>query len=138
MKDKSSDLHTPLAQLALLNKLAKELKFNKIRATFSGGGDQGTVDSWEIHWSERGNSPQRRSLLTDPNRVRDVESEINQMLGTNLAYDLIDQFPYDWVNNEGGSGYVDIAVPSGKVTIHFNINEIISRSSVEHTSLIPE
>lgn len=79
----------------------------KIQAVFSGGGDSGQID--EVHLLDA------NGKLMDEAHHKENQEAISKI--EDFIYTRLEDMPFDWVNNEGGSGTLTIDVKTGECEI---------------------
>ena len=99
--------------------LLRELKDNglvKLEVSYSGGGDDGCVDSYSgYEVNEKGE--ERWSQDSIP---QDFQNEFDD-----YVYDFIsNNIEWDWINNDGGYGIVSIDLETGKMSINHSQRHI--------------
>lgn len=106
-----------------LLKVLKMLGITKATIEFNGGGDSGQVETVEAE----GLSDKSLTHFAVPDEAKHLapaghHPDQNNMAAflMDLAYDLIEESGYDWVNNEGGFGTLTI-VP-GRDSIHLDMH----------------
>ena len=83
----------------------KDHNISKIEVYYSGGGDDGCIDS-VTYYDHNENS-------IDVIMNNEIEPEWDDLL-----YNLLNEhIEWDWINNEGGYGTINIDVHTGKVSI---------------------
>ena len=79
----------------------KDHNISKIEVYYNGGGDDGCVESVTYYTTDPGSGDQ---VDIDVNMNNEVESEWDDLL-----YDLLNtHIEWDWINNDGGAGYMYI------------------------------
>lgn len=88
----------------------KDLGIVRIQIHYSGGGDDGCIDSADAYiLNENGEEKWNRDIV--PADFLDIFEEV--------LYDFISKnVEWDWVNNDGGYGSLEINVDTGDLTIH--------------------
>tara|TARA_R100001440_G_scaffold37685_2_gene57171 strand:- start:16809 stop:17189 length:381 start_codon:yes stop_codon:yes gene_type:complete len=88
----------------------KDLGIVKIQIHYSGGGDDGCIDSADAYiLDENGKEKWDRDIV--PVDFLDMFEEV--------LYNFISKnVEWDWVNNDGGYGSLEINVDTGELTIH--------------------
>jgi hypothetical protein len=102
-----------MEKLTIKQKLSlRRLKDNgivKVEIHYSGGGDDGCIDNADGYvLDENGKETWKRNCVPD------------EFLNTfdELFYELLnDDIEWDWVNNDGGYGYIELVVDTGQMAI---------------------
>ena len=95
----------------------KDHNISKIEVYYSGGGDDGCIDNITFYTTDPGSGDQ---VDIDVIMTSEVEAEWNDLL-----YDMLnDNIEWDWINNDGGSGYlyIDCTKDPWKVNIDHSQN----------------
>jgi molybdopterin biosynthesis enzyme MoaB len=89
----------------------KDLGIETIRIEFSGGGDDGSIDCISYFNSSD----------------EDLEDKIPQEQKEDVErafYEVIDNLPYDWVNNEGGNGIFTLDLTDNTTNLDLDMRYI--------------
>ena len=88
----------------------KDLGIVRVQIHYSGGGDDGCIDSTDAYiLDEKGEEKWDRDIV--PNDFLSLfEEELYNFISRNVEW--------DWVNNDGGYGSLEINVDTGELTIH--------------------
>tara|TARA_R100000995_G_C3484124_1_gene126032 strand:- start:1753 stop:2166 length:414 start_codon:yes stop_codon:yes gene_type:complete len=90
----------------------KDQNVSKVEISYSGGGDDGCIDIYEA-WTVDVYGKEKYDKDIDLTSFSDAFDD--------YIYELLsDTIEWDWVNNEGGYGMLEIDVENGKATIHHN------------------
>ena len=92
--------------------MLKELKDNglvRLEVSYSGGGDDGCIDTYSgYEINEKGEEKWSQNSIPEK-----FQHEFDDYI-----YDFIsDNIEWDWINNDGGYGIVDIDLETGKMII---------------------
>ena len=101
-----------------LLKLA-DLGITAIRISYSGGGDDGSIDEVLATEDDADDFEDVYSL----DFFEEIDSENRTVIADWCHEKLLNDIE-DWWNNEGGYGYLYIKIPSGEYKIENNINYI--------------
>lgn len=101
-----------------LLKLA-DLGITAIRISYSGGGDDGSIDEVLATEDNADDFDDVYSL----DFFEEIDSENRTIIADWCTEKLLNDIE-DWWNNEGGYGYLYIKIPSGEYKIENNINYI--------------
>ena len=97
-----------IKQKLLLREL-KDQGLVKVEITYSGGGDDGCLDTFSGY---KINAKGKEEWIQDSVPIY-FQEEFDEYI-----YDFInDNIEWDWINNEGGYGTINIDVHTGKVSI---------------------
>jgi hypothetical protein len=108
----------------------KDHNISKIQIYYSGGGDDGCIDS--VQFLQKNFNPNKEDYKeTDIIMDKEIEIEWDELL-----YDLLNEhIEWDWVNNAGGSGtmYIDCTKDPWVISIDHdqNITENYQYSDIE-------
>ena len=135
-----------------LKPIVAEMKthgIESVRVEFYGGGDDGQIEG--VEWSKEPPADTRVDVVTEK-RKYNLEGSFKYTLVTEtkslpleqaieeITYDLLDKSGVDWVNNDGGSGYLEINLskPEGAGTVEFSIHvhELISHEQHHEVILV--
>ena len=101
-----------------LLKLA-DLGITAIRISYSGGGDDGSIDEVLATEDDADDFEDVYSL----DFFEEIDSENRTVIADWCHEKLLNDIE-DWWNNEGGYGYLYIKIPSGEYKIENNINYV--------------
>jgi hypothetical protein len=101
-----------------LLKLA-DLGITAIRISYSGGGDDGSID--EV-LATKDNADDFEDIYS-LDFFEEIDSENRTVIADWCIEKLLNDIE-DWWNNEGGFGYLYIKIPSGEYKIENNINYV--------------
>jgi len=88
----------------------KDLGIVKVQVHYSGGGDDGCIDSADGYiLDEKGDEKWDRDIVPD-DFLGAFEEALYNFISRNVEW--------DWVNNDGGYGSLEINVDTGELTIH--------------------
>ena len=88
----------------------KDLGIIRVQVHYSGGGDDGCIDSTDAYiLDEKGNEKWDRDIVPD-DFLGMFEEALYNFISRNVEW--------DWVNNDGGYGSLEINVDTGELTIH--------------------
>jgi len=90
----------------------KDQNVSKVEICYSGGGDDGCIDDYTAYTVD---------VYGKENYNRDIKLNSFSDAFDEYIYELLsDTIEWDWVNNEGGYGMLELNIENGKVTIHHN------------------
>ena len=88
----------------------RDLGIVKIQVHYSGGGDDGCIDDTEAY-TVGADGKEKWS--------RDIVPVDFLSIFEDVLYNFIsDNVEWDWINNDGGYGYLEINIDTGKLTIY--------------------
>ena len=88
----------------------KDLGIVRVQVHYSGGGDDGCIDSTDAYiLDENGKEKWNRDIVPD-DFLGIFEEVLYNFISRNVEW--------DWVNNDGGYGSLEINVDTGDLTIH--------------------
>ena len=88
----------------------KDLGIVRVQVHYSGGGDDGCIDSTDAYiLNEKGQEKWDRDIVPD-DFLAMFEEALYNFISRNVEW--------DWVNNDGGYGTLEINVDTGELTIH--------------------
>ena len=88
----------------------KDLGIVRVQVHYSGGGDDGCIDSTDAYiLDENGKEKWDRDIVPD-DFLGIFEEVLYNFISRNVEW--------DWVNNDGGYGSLEINVDTGDLTIH--------------------
>jgi len=88
----------------------KDLGIIRVQVHYSGGGDDGCIDSTDAYiLDENGKEKWNRDIVPD-DFLGIFEEVLYNFISRNVEW--------DWVNNDGGYGSLEINVDTGDLTIH--------------------
>lgn len=88
----------------------KDLGIVRVQVHYSGGGDDGCIDSTDAYiLDEKGEEKWDRDIVPD-DFLGMFEEALYHFISRNVEW--------DWVNNDGGYGSLEINVDTGELTIH--------------------
>ena len=91
-------------------KKLRDLNVSKVHIHYSGGGDDGCIDSYEAF-----------TINSDGNEVSNSDIELSSFSDTfdDYVYNLLSStIEWDWVNNEGGWGELVIDIENENIEIN--------------------
>ena len=95
----------------------KDHNITKVEVRYGGGGDDGCIEETHFYVTDPGSGDQ---VDIDVNMTNEVQSAFDDLL-----YDLLnDNIEWDWINNDGGDGYmyIDCTKDPWKINIDHSQN----------------
>jgi hypothetical protein len=100
----------------------KDHNISNIEVEYHGGGDDGCIEKITYYVIDPGSGDQ---VDIDVNMTKEVESEWDDLL-----YDLLNQhIEWDWINNDGGSGWMHIDCTKNPWKIKIDHSQTIREES---------
>jgi hypothetical protein len=110
-----------------LLRLFRERGLTRVEVDYDGSGDEGYIVDWR-GWKGETEASEARTFSSWGNRspwtkapegqeeVPESHVDLHETIN-NRVYEILEGFPFDWENNEGGFGTIRIDVVTGKVEV---------------------